>query len=147
MAEQTWLDREAVILEAVASAEAEAVQANQDWIVERTGLSGRDVGVGLKALMLASPPYVQGSDATAMGGTPYFLNVELLERGRREVGAWPSQEGALEGFLELLAQRASEAEDEDERTRLERLREVAGDVGRPVLSGLLLAYIKTQTGI
>ena len=146
MANPTWPTRELPILEAVAAAEAKDEDVDSDALADATGLSTKQVNEGLKALFGAFPPYLEAIDASSMGGD-HFMRVTLLERGRREVGAWPSEENALDGFLELLTARIEAEDNEDEKSRLEELREAARDVGAPVLSGLLLTYVKSWVGM
>lgn len=146
MVESTWLTREVPVLEAVAAAEEEGAEANGEWLSERTGLGGAATSKGVQALLRADPPYVTAIDASTFGST-YFMDVQLLERGRRTVGAWTNEEGGLDAFLDLLAERIDAEPDEAEKSRLTKLREAAQGLGKDVGTSLLTAWLKTVTGL
>lgn len=77
------------ILEAVAAAEDEGETASSEWIVERSGLTADEVGLGGKALAAAG--YVDAQDATGQSETvPYYLAVTLLR-------AWSSNRRGMAG--------------------------------------------------
>lgn len=90
MVTRTWEEREQRLLEAIATAEEEGREARADELDSPTGLSPQQVQQGLRALYDAG--YVDGIDVTAQGDTFDLLNIRLLERGRRAVGQWPSED-------------------------------------------------------
>jgi DNA-binding IclR family transcriptional regulator len=147
MAESTWLTREVPILEAVAAAEMAAEMVDSMTLAERSGLANSEAAIAVRALIDGG--YI---DANEEGGLSdpfgYFMGVHLRERGRRYLGSWPkdSQDG-LDTFLELLAERIDTEPDEEEKSRLRRLRDAAQGVSRDVGTALLVAWLKSVTGI
>jgi len=140
-----WDTRESKILDAVASAETQGVDANNEWLETATGLKQSEVALGLRALYEAD--YLTGIDATTMDGPSFYLMaVRLLERGRRTVGQWPSED-PVQLLLQILDARIAEASTEDERSRLEQLRDTALGVGRDVLVSLLSTFAHQATGL
>jgi hypothetical protein len=79
--------------------------------------------------------YVKGD--RAMGSV--WSDVTLLEKGLVEVAGWPAQPGEDYGakLLDVLDVRITDAEDEDERTRLKRFRDAVASVGKDVVTGVL----------
>lgn len=144
MAESTWEAREIPILEAVAAAGGEPLES--DAIVEATGLEPSAVGYGVEALV--DGQYLTGKDWGDMSSTfPEWGRLRLAERGRRAVGAWPREEGGLDVLLDLLAERIAATDDPDERSRLERFRDAAKDMGSQVGTSLLTAWLKSVAGL
>ena len=70
----------------------------------------------------------------------------MLERGRRAVGQWP-REDQFDAFMAVVEQQIAEAPSEEERTRLEQVRDAALGVGRDVLSSVLSAWARGQIGL
>jgi hypothetical protein len=78
---------------------------------------------------------------------PYMI--EPTERGLQHTMGWPVPgQTDVEALLRMLDQRI-EAPDtpDEERTRLRRLRDAAGDVGTSVMSSLLSAWLSQVTGM
>jgi len=73
----------------------------------------------------------------------------LGERALQQVAGWPGGGRELaDALLALIDERIADPDlDEDERSRLVRLRGAAGDVGKGVFTGLLTALVKSHTGI
>lgn len=138
MVTSTWETRERPILDAVLALEEsiEAFAVNNERIVEATGLPPEVVGRALEALEEAG--YLTGGDAGTLGdSSPQYFALRLLERGRREVGQWPPS--VADAFLEKLDYMIATAADPDERSRLERLRDAAGEISKGVISGAIVA--------
>jgi hypothetical protein len=79
--------------------------------------------------------YIDGR--RAFGNRWSFVTLE--ERGLIEVAGWPADPGQDYGaqLLDLLEERIKAADDEGERTRLQRLRDTVTEVGTNVVSGVL----------
>ena len=129
-AEETWETVELPILEAIRQAEINGEdQFNNDDLAAAIGLDRPLIDRTLLSLKEASPPYITGVDAESEE-LCYLLGIRLLERGRRAVRQWPS-ENAADQFLELVERRANETQDPEERSRLRQLLSTAGvSVGR-----------------
>ncbi len=52
-----------------------------------------------------------------------------------------------DAFLNLLSDQIEAAEDEDDKTRLQKLGHTVGGMSREVLTDLLVAFIKSQSGL
>ena len=139
----TWDQRERPILDAIARAEDDHRSINNDGIAGATGLDRGTVDRGLLALVEAE--YVTGIEAAAEE-LCYLLEVRLLERGRRAVGAWPSQDAGDE-LLRLLRERAETAVTEEERGRWQRLVEAAKGLGSKALTEVAVALVKREAGL
>jgi hypothetical protein len=72
----------------------------------------------------------------------------LGEKALQRVAGWPGAGDDLASeLLELIDRRlADPAVSEDERGRLERLRQALGDVGKGVVTGLLTGLVKSHLG-
>jgi hypothetical protein len=67
---------------------------------------------------------------------PQFF--QLSERGLARTSAgWPSGEGSVEALLAVLAAKIDAAEDDEERTRLQRAFDALRSLGRETLSDIL----------
>jgi hypothetical protein len=75
------------------------------------------------------------------------LAFRLGEKALQRVAGWPGGSGDLASeLLALIDSRlADPAVSQDERGRLERLRQTLGDVGKGVVTGLLTALVKTTS--
>ncbi len=80
-----------------------------------------------------------------MGGFD-ALDLRLLPRGRQLVRQWPSSDPA-EVFLQALAQRIAVEDDPEVRSRLEKLRDSAGQVGKGVAAGIITAVVQQVSGL
>lgn len=91
MARLLWDEREQLILEAIRDMEDDDPDLQNGAIEEATGLSEKDVGLGLQALI--DDDYIAGSDgrgyAEAVGA--YVIGARLAPKGRRHVKQWPSR--------------------------------------------------------
>lgn len=142
---QTWEERELVLLKAIARFEQEAGEELNSWqLAELTGLEPRDVEVGLHALYDAG--YITGTDASGFDQAFGLMAIRLEERGRRAVGQWPPED-QFDAFVAVLEQRIAEASTDEERSRLERVRDAALGVGRDVLTSVLSAWARQVGGL
>jgi len=140
-----WESRESRILDAVASAESQGVEANNEWLEAATALTESEVALGLRALHDAG--YLTGIDTTTMDGPSFYLMaVRLLERGRRSVGQWPSDDPA-QLLIQVIEARIAAASTDDERSKLSELRDTVLGVGRDVLVSLLSTFAHQLAGL
>lgn len=148
MTQDTWDERDLPILEAVVAAEADnpgGIDRVAD-LVPRTGLDHQQVLVGVRALKEAD--FITATDASGAleGGLVDFLGIRPLERGRRATGQWPVEDLGTE-LVDLLDAQVNAASSEDERTKWERLRNAAADIGKSTLTELLVGFARRVAGI
>jgi hypothetical protein len=76
------------------------------------------------------------------------IALRLGEKALQRVAGWPGGSGDLASELLVLIDRrlADPAVSDDERGRLERLRQTIGEVGKGVVTGLLTALVKSHIG-
>ncbi len=79
-------------------------------------------------------------------GTFSAMNLRLRPKGRQAVGQWPSTDPA-EVFLQALAQRIAVEDDPEMRSRLEKLLDSAGQVGKGVATGIITAVVQQVSGL
>lgn len=132
---RTWETRELRLLEVIALDEEAGGTYGlaSDEVGRRAEIPEREVNVGMRALNDAG--FIAGSVIHTPQGWA-IINIRLTERGRRAVGQWPSDDLAAE-LLRILDGRIERAPEGDERTRLQRLRDAAADVGRGLLADAL----------
>lgn len=145
MAKRTWEQREVPLLEVIAEDEEKGSTSAlaSEEVGRRAGLDPRLAEVGLRGLHRAG--YIRGIDVASHDGWG-LIDITLEERGRRAVGQWPS-ENAYEEFLQLLDDRLARTEDEEERSRLRQFRAAASDVGRGVISSVIVELGKRMAGM
>jgi hypothetical protein len=140
----TWNEREQKILEVVARFEEDdEINVGVADLAKAAGLdfeNSFERGSGASGRRLH-----ERRGASTLDGYD-LLAPRLLERGRRAIGQWPSEQ-TFEAFLHALDEQIVETEDPLERSRLEKLRAAAADVGKGVLGAVLTAIIKQQTGL
>lgn len=82
-------------------------------------------------------------------GVTLPIMIEPTERGLQYAMGWPVLgQSDVDALLRMLDQRIESPDTpEDERTRLQRLRDAAGDVGTSVMSSLLSAWLSQVSGV
>jgi hypothetical protein len=145
MTEDTWIARDFPIIEAVVATEGpNDITVGQ--LASLLSMEQREVILGVRALKEAS--YLSADPVYA---AEEFLpldyhDIRPLERGRRAVGQWPSED-AYEDFFATIERAIEDEPDGDERTRLERVRDFVATTGKTVWTGLLLEYLKQRAGL
>lgn len=87
--------------------------------------------------------YLDGIRADSMGG-PYIIVEDLTERGRREVGMWPSAaDGAA--LIEILDRAADQETDEERKGLLRQMSRSGRSVGEGVLANIAAALVTRLT--
>lgn len=138
-------ERELVLLQAIAQAEQESDEDTDSYrLPEATGLESREAESGLRALFDAR--FTTGTDVSGFDQVFGLLAIRLLERGRRAVGQWPPED-QYDAFVAVLEQQISDAATDEERTRLDRIRDAAVGVGRDVLTSVLSAWARQAGGL
>ena len=144
---RTWEPRELVLLDAIAKAEeedGEPLHSLNSRLRDRTGLTDQDVQLGLRALHEAG--YIAGTEQRFSSRVYDLVNIRLLERGRRLVGQWPADDQYRE-FVAVIEQHIADAATDEDRSRLERIKDVALGVGREVLTSVLSERARRQAGL
>jgi hypothetical protein len=145
VADEKWLSRDLLILEEVVTREGNRNVSLHD-LCTVLEMDPDEVKLGIRALadgryLTALPVEVEEEWLPAD-----YDDIRPLERGRRAVGQWP-RENTYENFLETIERAIDEESDEDKRTGLQKLRDSVVAAGRSVGSGLLLEFLKQQTGL
>jgi hypothetical protein len=142
--EQTWTTREQPILEAIFAGEEAGKPLNVNGVVATVSLPRGKVENALRSLRDAG--FINALDASDHDGFD-LMEIRLLERGRRAVGQWPSEDRTFETFLSVLKDQAASESDPERRSRIQRFLEAATTVGSDVASGFLTAFLKHMTGL
>ncbi|MGH9250870.1 MAG: hypothetical protein ACRD0W_15295 [Acidimicrobiales bacterium] len=93
-------------------------------------------------LALQDAGYVVGANADSLAGR-YVIVTDLAERGRRAAGIWPSED-SVDALIDALERAADEADDPEEKSRLNKLATGFRDVGKRVVAATIAAYIAGQ---
>jgi hypothetical protein len=128
--EDTWADRDLVVLDAVVSLFEESphndVQAKA--VQERSGLDDTDFGRAMTALAGA-----RFFDGTRVDEIDYPVRISSVsERARRTVGQWPNPDSLVERLVETLSKAADEASDPEQKSKLRQAAEFLGGAGRQI---------------
>ena len=142
--ERTWEERELPILEAVTRAQE----------------AGEDIPGAARAAVPDVPEDVYKETLASLGDAG-FLEVATMRNGvgrlegarvkritpdgRRQTSQWPSKDVSTELFAVLQA-RIDQA-DSEERSRLERFRDAAGDLSKSVVAAIVTAAVKGAAGL
>ncbi len=140
-----WSDRVLPILEAIKAHEGDDM-LDLHTLVGETGLTAEAIDVELKRLIRSG--YVGGEYKELWGGplASMLMQPMLTERGSRCVGLWPSDD-PYELLMNLLDERIDEEQDEEELSRLQRLKRTVADVGKGTVAGVLVELAKAGAGM
>lgn len=136
------------ILRALGRMEGSAPSSNDTVaLVERTGLDVQTVQLGVAALVDAE--YVGGAgEAGSLDDVlPYYLRLQLREKGRRAIEQWPADDATVDGFMDALNTLMSATDDAEEKSKLAKVRDSVASVGKPTMVAVFAAFLKTQMGI
>lgn len=140
----SWATVELPILRAVREAELAASDVGG---AARRAVSDLPARVFEEAIYSLHEDGYLESAITSIGNGRVMVHVRrLLPRGRRAIGQWPS--GDLSDlWVDELYRRIEEEPDEEEKGRLRRLADVAGEVSKDVLTGVLTNVATRGTGL
>lgn len=145
MAQDTWTNRELPLLEKVVVAEGDRNLTLAD-LCASAEVMPEEAKLSIRALMegryLTALPVEVAEEWLPID----YQDRRTLERGRRAVGQWPSED-PFESFIATIDRTIDSEPDEDRRTRLEKFRESVTATGKTVATGLLLEFLKQQTGL
>jgi hypothetical protein len=119
----------------------------QDALNVSLGRPAGDPQTATTLIQLSTAGYLRDEQSVEQVDGPIFFR--LGEKALQRVAGWPGAGGDLTSdLLALIEQRLADPEvSNDERKRLERMRDTVGDVGKGVMTGLLTALIKSHTGV
>lgn len=133
--EKDWLEVTLPALVYIDECERAGTRASSADVVEHLRLEPEPVLRELRNLM--EDGLISGVEATATQESLFLLDIRLLPDARRALRHWPRTFDATDLLASIdSAIRAASGSD---RTKLERLREAAGNVGQTALSGVISA--------
>lgn len=142
--QRNWDTVEQPILEAIHEADTAGDRFGNDSIVTTVGIDKHIVDQSVEWLIDGG--YVDGVDVSTTGDRRrQFIELRLTSVGARSVGRWPSTD-PFESLLQVVDARIDAAQDSDERSRLEKLREGLVSTGKASATALLVAWLKQQAG-
>jgi hypothetical protein len=117
-----------------------------EHINERLGRAPDDPRHDFALEYLRKAGYISGQRA---GNAPHWHLVTLERDGLVEVAGWPARAGSdfAAQLLDVLDHRIETAEDEDERTRLQRFRDAVTSVGRQITTDVLSELAQRSVGL
>lgn len=144
--EDTWTTLSLPLLEEIARLPPEAVGVRVGALADAVGRDPMAVAREVDRLIAAG--YLSGrvrKSMTCGDARPWTAMVDLAERGLRVVGSWPSED-PYEALLATLERRLAAATNEEDRSRLRRVRDglasMAKDVGSNVLASVIVEASK-----
>ncbi|MCA0143765.1 hypothetical protein [Blastococcus sp. LR1] len=137
----TWFSRDFLILREVARrVEAgESLQATD--VAQALDMDPRVVGKA--GFRLKEDGFLKGGEAMGRGVIRF---IDVTAQGRREVGQWPSADVAADRLMAALEQAIVNAPDEEQRTRLQKVRDGLTKAGRDVIVGIATGVATGQLG-
>jgi hypothetical protein len=142
----TWATREVPILQAVLRrVDGGEMNPTLEDIRSEVGLDVGQMQVALDALEHADPPYLELM--TAGGSTPDYISgsvLRVLERTRRELGAWPSAEGLLAKLTEALAEEVDAEKEPERKVRLRAALDVLTGTANKVVVDVFSGYVERR---
>lgn len=142
-ARDTWADRDFPVLVAVVEGvDATAgVGVRMDAVAERTGLPVAEVVTAARALADADLIEIRWIMGNAGAGSR--IN-RVSGQARQLTGAWPSAEGYADRLIEAVDVLERNADSDEERSRLQKLRDALGSAGRDLLVSITASVISGQ---
>lgn len=124
-----------------------AYGVSQEQLNERLGRPVDDAGTDRILADLARAGYLADFLETDECLGP--ISCRLSEKGLQEVAGWPRPGGSpVEAFVTALDDKLADPDlSEEQRGWLLKMRDAAGNMSQSVISNLLAAYIKSQTGV
>ena len=141
-----WATRDLPVLLSI----AKAIDANpgQALLVEAvTDETGLERDAVISALIALNGLYIIGeSMAMFSGGIAEFITRGITERGRRAAGLWPDGD-TVDSLLDALRQAEEATDDPEEKNLIRRAASAVGSISKSVMTDVLAAYVRQQTGL
>lgn len=142
-----WSDRDLPVLKAVAAAE----DAGLDQLdVEELSkdLDMPSMSVARSLVLLHDHGFIGGEPVKVMDPKPCIAIIEphLLVAGLRALGEWPSDD-PYEELVRVLEERINQETNEQERTKLQRVRDDLYLMGKGAAGALLTSYLQRMAGL
>lgn len=138
-----WYSRDLPVLrEAARQAAASSERLNAD--VQRMAAAANTDPDGVEAALkwLEDGNYLATvRSPTRADGQATVWGVEILERGRRTVGIWPSQQEPVDRLLEALRQAEEHTSDEEDRTALARAGRYLAALPRDIVAEVIASVV------
>ena len=113
-----------------------------DEVVDAVGLSETEVAAAFEALI---DVHLTGGHTPPRAGHVSHVITGMTERGRREVGIWPSEQTALERMIEQLQAIADNTDaDDDTRSRARKALDSFTGAGRDIAISVASAIVTGQ---
>jgi len=141
--EMTWATRELPILRAaLVRLERGDDYADLDEIREELGLAPPAIKQAVEGLATATPPYIDAELHNGWDGvhSPGTIDT-VLERGRRELGTWPTAENIVSDIAAALRSAADDATEPEQRSRLQAVATALGGFARDVAVGVVAKHV------
>lgn len=141
--DETWESRALPLLTRLAEQEGIGTVVMIGDLADETGIDADALAIELKRLVEGG--YVGGDLGFVMGPlrNGHIAGPVLTERGARAVGLWPSDD-PYEAFIALIERQLVDEDDSDTKTKLRKLRDVLGEIGKGTASGLLVALVQAS---
>ncbi len=140
-----WEEVDLPVLLCLGRAEDADRSADAEELAEDLELTESDIARSLRRLFEAEPPLILGVEVASFGAEYALLDLRLSERGRRYVGNWPLEEAGT-AMLSMIEERANDSTSRAERSKWEKFRAVAVEVGAPTLGELIAALVARGIG-
>lgn len=131
----TWVSRALPVLTSIVGHYESDGAANSEQVVDDTGLS--DSIVDRSGRELRDAGFVE---LYFEGGGGFFV-MAVTEKGRREVGAWPSPESLTDQIFAAVEERVEHADTDEERGRWLKIRDGLFGAGRDFMIGVAAAAL------
>ena len=145
MADDTWSTLALPALEEIANQERKGNRPGNADVAEAIGAARDALNREMENLVVSQ--YVEGTDVTGMTSrVSEYINLHLLERGKRAVGEWPSEDPYAD-LVALLEHRIAKEENPERRSRLQRFLDGVIEAGKDVAAAVLTEVVKRQMGL
>lgn len=140
---ETWTTRELPLLRAALAQLDDGAEAVElDELRKSLGMTAGQILAAVDALGSAQPPYI---DVTLRNGwdgerSPGYID-RVHERGRRELGTWPTAESVLAELVAALRTAADEEVEPGQKTRLQSAAEALSGFARDVGVAVVAKYV------
>lgn len=141
----TWTSRDLPVLIAAAEHLEDSLgkHINSTQLAQMVDLGPVEVERACRALV---PTYLEGSRTSRMNGGSYTLVKGLTDDGRRAVGMWPDRGDHLAALIAALAQAEQTVDDEEERTKLQKVRDALSRAPKRITEQVVAGVIAGQIG-
>ncbi|UFN45188.1 hypothetical protein [Nocardioides okcheonensis] len=141
--EDQWYRRDLPVLREVArqaAASGEVINAATFRMAQVADTDAAGVDAALRWLEESRYIGVRRGPTRANGQATVW-GVDLLERGRRTVGIWPSQQEPVDRLIEAFRQAEANTSDDDDRSTLRRVAGYLAALPRDIVAEVLASAV------